>query len=124
MQSGSINETLLIDIKSLEEARSFLYDRIYDYLSADAKNMFLGINLLVNNDDLTGLITNLKFILNKEDNDVNFDNSMNELIKLRIVERLDEDFFKVYSPEILKLMRVYYEKKEKNMMEILQIDII
>lgn len=113
MQSGSINETLLIDIKSLEEARSFLYDRIYDYLSADAKNMFLGINLLVNNDDLTGLITNLKFILNKEDNDVNFDNSMNELIKLRIVERLDEDFFKVYSPEILKLMRVYYEKKGK-----------
>ncbi|WP_262152686.1 NB-ARC domain-containing protein [Chryseobacterium foetidum] len=115
MQNGSITETLLVDIKSLEQARSFLYDRIYDYLSPEAKNMFLGINLLVSADDadLTGLIVNLKFILNKEDDSTSFDNSLNELIKLRIIERLDHDFFKVYSPEILKLMRVYYEKKGK-----------
>lgn len=113
-QNGSINETLLVDIKSLEQARSFLYDRIYDYLSNDAKNMFLAINLLIANDeDLTGLIANLKFILNKEDDSTSFDNSLNELIKLRIIERLDVDFFKVYSPEILKLMRSYYEKKGK-----------
>lgn len=113
-QNGSINETLLIDIKSLEQARSFLYDRIYDYLSNDAKNMFLAMNLLVNNDDdLTGLLANLKFILNKEEETTSFDNALNELIKLRIVERLDVDFFKVYSPEILKLMRSYYEKKGK-----------
>ncbi|MBV8251862.1 MAG: hypothetical protein JO154_04575 [Chitinophaga sp.] len=108
---GSINEALLIDIKSLDEAKKFLYDRIYDYLSLDAKNMFLGINLLVNSDDLTGVIENLKFILNKEDNEELFDNSLNELIKLRIIERIDNDLFKVYSPEILKLMRVYYENK-------------
>lgn len=113
VQKGSILETLLIDIKSLDEAKSFLYDRIYDYLSSDAKNMFLAINLLVTNEDLTGLLDNLRFILNKEDNDSSFDNSMNELIKLRIIERLDEDFFKVFSPEILKLMRAYYEKKGK-----------
>lgn len=114
MQNGSISETLLVDIKSLEQARSFLYDRIYDYLSSNAKNMFLGINLLVtNDDDLTGLIANLRFILNKEDDSTSFDNSLNELIKLKIIERLDEDFFKVYSPEILKLMRDYYEKKGK-----------
>ena len=113
-QNGSITETLLIDIKTLDEARSFLYDRIYDYLSTQAKNMFLGINLLINSDDdLTGLIANLKFILNKEDDNTGFDNALNELIKLRIIERLDEDFFKVYSPEILKLMRSYYEKKGK-----------
>lgn len=114
MQNGSINETLLIDIKSLEQARSFLYDRIYDYLSPDAKNMFLAINLLISNEeDLTGLIANLKFILNKEDESSTFDTSLNELIKLKIVERLDADFFKVFSPEILKLMRQYYEKKGK-----------
>lgn len=113
-QNGSISETLLIDIKSLEQARSFLYDRIYEYLSSDAKNMFLGINLLItHDDDLNGLIANLKFILNKEDVSNSFDNSLNELIKLRIIERLDEDFFKVYSPEILKLMRSYYENKGK-----------
>lgn len=113
-QNGSISETLLVDIKSLEQARSFLYDRIYEYLSNDAKNMFLGINLLItSDDDLTGLIANLKFILNKEEDGNSFDNSLNELIKLRIIERLDEDFFKVYSPEILRLMRSYYENKGK-----------
>jgi hypothetical protein len=58
-QKGSLEETILIDIKSTEEAKNFLYDRIYDYLSKDAKNMFLAINLLVNKEDLTGLLNNL-----------------------------------------------------------------
>lgn len=113
VQKGSIDEALLVNIKSQEEAKKFLYDRIYEYLSQDAKNMFLAINLLINNDDLTGVIENLKFILNKEDNDSSFDNSMNELIKLRIIERIDNELFKVYSLEILKLMRIYYENKGK-----------
>tara|TARA_R110002033_G_scaffold57656_4_gene106838 strand:- start:38 stop:2713 length:2676 start_codon:yes stop_codon:yes gene_type:complete len=110
-QKGSLEETLTVDIKSTEEAKNFLYDRIYDYLSLDAKNMFLGINLLVNKEDLSGLTDNLKFILNKEENEEDFENALNELIKLKIIEIEDKDFFKVYSPEILKVMRFYYENK-------------
>lgn len=111
-QKGSIDETLKIDIKSSENATKFLYDRIFDYLSKDAKNMFLAINLLVDSSDLTGPIENLKFILNKEDvQNSNFDIILNELIKLKIIELIDKEIFKVYSSEILELMRFYYENK-------------
>jgi hypothetical protein len=110
-QKGSLEETILIDIKSTEEAKNFLYDRIYDYLSKDAKNMFLAINLLVNKEDLTGLLNNLKFILNKEDKVEEFEDALNELIKLKIIVLEDKDFFRVYSLEILKIMQSYYENK-------------
>ncbi len=110
-QKGSLEETLSVDIKSTEEAKNFLYDRIYEYLSHDAKNMFLAINLLVSKDDRSALLDNLKFILNKEEEEEAFDNALNELIKLKIIVIEDKDFFKVYSPEIVKLMRHYYENK-------------
>lgn len=110
-QKGTLTDALNTEIKSTKEAINFLYDRIYDYLSNDAKNMFLGISLLVEENDLTGLISNLKFILNKEDKEDEFQNSLNELIKLKIIVLEDKDFFKVYSPEIYKLMKVYYQNK-------------
>lgn len=111
VQKGSLAETLSVDIKTTEEAKNFLYDRIYDYLSIGAKNMFLAISLLVDKDDLTGLISSLKFVLNKEDSEEEFDNYLNELIKLKIITKEDNDFYKVYSPEILDIMQKYYGNK-------------
>jgi hypothetical protein len=110
-QKGSISDALNTEIKSTKEALNFLYDRIYDYLSPDAKNMFLSISLLVDENDLSGLINNLKFILSMEDKEDEFQNSLNELIKLKILIVEDKDFFKVYSPEIYKLMKLYYLNK-------------
>lgn len=110
-QKGTLSDALNIEIKSTKEAINFLYDRIYDYLSIDAKNMFLGISLLVEENDLSGLIGNLKFILSKEEKEEEFQNSLNELIKLKIITLEDRDFFKVYSPEIYKLMKQYYQNK-------------
>ena len=110
-QKGTILEALNTEIKSTKEAINFLYDRIYDYLSLDAKNMFLGISLLIEENDLSGLLNNLKFILSKEDREDEFNNSLNELIKLKIIVIEDKDFFKVYSPEIYRLMKLYYQNK-------------
>lgn len=110
-QKGSLEETIKYDIKSTKEAINFLYDRIYDYLSLDAKNMFVAISLLTKEDDLSNLLEKLKFILNKENKDEEFQGALNELIKLKIIELVDKDFFKVYSPEIYRLMKKYYEKK-------------
>jgi len=110
-QKGNLTEALTVEIKSTKEAINFLYDRLYDYLSTDAKNMFLGISLLVNENDLSGLLDNLKFILGKEDKEEEFQNSLSELVKLKIVILSDKDFFRVYSPEIYKLMTVYYQNK-------------
>ncbi|PZR21805.1 MAG: hypothetical protein DI539_07180 [Flavobacterium psychrophilum] len=111
VQKGSLSETLTVDIKTTEQAKNFLYDRIYDYLSIGAKNMFLAISLLVDKDDLTGLISSLKFVLNKEDNEDDFDTCIDELVKLKIITKEDNDFYKVYSPEILSIMHKYYTNK-------------
>ncbi|GGH16862.1 NB-ARC domain-containing protein [Mucilaginibacter phyllosphaerae] len=111
-QKSNLNETLIDDIKSTEAAKNFLYDRIYNYLSPVAKNMFLAISLLVTEDDLSGLVDSLKFVLNKEDNDEEFQNCLNELIKLKILVLEDKEFYKVYSPEIYKYMKFFYEKKD------------
>ncbi|WP_291146395.1 hypothetical protein [Flavobacterium sp. UBA7680] len=74
--------------------------------------MFLAISLLVDENDLTGLISTLRFILNKEDSetDDDFFNALNELIKLKIVT-IEDGFFRVYSLEIFKLMKIYYQNK-------------
>lgn len=60
-QKSNLSEAVKHDIKSTDAAKNFLYDRIYDYLSIDAKNMFLAISLLVNEDDLSGLTDSLNF---------------------------------------------------------------
>lgn len=110
-QKGSLSETLKHEIKSSKEAVDFLYDRIFDYLSIDARNMFIAIGLLTKEDDLSNLIEKLKFITNKEKSEDSFQSALNELIKLKIIEIIDKDFFKVYSPEIFRLMKKYYESK-------------
>lgn len=109
-QKTNIEEALLCEINNSEAAKNFLYDRIYDYLSLEAKNLFLAISLLVSEDDLTGLIENLKFIVNKEDSEDEFQLSLKELIKLKIIV-VEEKFFRVYSTEVYKIMKEHYEKK-------------
>lgn len=110
VQNGGVNDIINFDIKSTPNARNFLYDRIVDYLSLDAKNMFLAIGLLADSNDHTGLLDNLRYILNLEDKDDRFQSSLNELIKLKLI-LIEEKFFKVYSPEIHDLMKDYYQKK-------------
>ncbi len=110
VQNGGVNDIINFDIKSTPNARNFLYDRIVDYLSLDAKNMFLAIGLLADNNDHTGLLDNLRYILNLEDKEDRFQSALNELVKLKLVH-VEEKFFKVYSPEIHDLMKDYYQKK-------------
>ena len=110
VQNGGVNDLINYDIKSTPNAKNFLYDRIVDYLSLDAKNMFLAIGLLADNNDHSGLLDNLRYILNLEDKEERFQSSLNELIKLKIIN-VEDKFFKVYSSEIHDLMKEYYQKK-------------
>lgn len=109
-QKSNVEDALLCEINNSNAAKNFLYDRIYEYLSVSAKNLFLAISLLVSEEDLSGLIENLKFIVNKEDNEEEFQLSLNELVKLKIVV-LEDKFFKVYSVEVYRIMKLHYENK-------------
>ena len=72
--------------------------------------MFLAIGLLAENNDHSGLLDNLRYILNLEDKEERFQSSLNELVKLKIIN-VEDKFFKVYSSEIHDLMKEYYQKK-------------
>jgi hypothetical protein len=111
-QKGAVSEIVSTNIRDLKEAKNFLYDRIYDYLSKTGKNMFVAISLITNKDDLTGTIKSLRFIMNMEDEtNEYFDFSFAELVKLKLLIRESDNIFKVYSTDVLKIMSEHYDKK-------------
>lgn len=108
-QEGSLDGALRSDIKDAPAAIDFLYGRIFDYLSDDAKRLFWIAGQLVTGDDLANLLEKLKYVSNLEDSESRFGAAVQELKKLRIIEVSENDFFRVYSPEILRIMRAYFD---------------
>jgi hypothetical protein len=112
-QKGNIDEALKYDIKDSESAKNFLYGRLYeDYLSKIAQDVFVTISLLVTSDDLSNLIDKIKYVLNLEHEEDEFNAALKGLVRLKVI-KVDDDnrFFEVYSKEILQIMTNYYQKK-------------
>lgn len=110
LQTG-FNADEIESLSNLKQAKEFLYGKIYEYLSADGKKIFVAISRLVNNDE-TILLSKLQFITNMEYDQDNFDNAVNELKKLKVIEVIDNRFLRVYSSELLDVMKEDYEKQE------------
>ena len=107
-QSTQLSSALSHSIGDREEAIEFLYGRIYEYLSS-GKALFRAISVLVRESDLTNLVGKLRYILNMETDPEKFDRGMEELIKLRVVEIFENGVFRVYSIEILAIMRRVFD---------------
>lgn len=88
-----------------DEAVDFLYGRVFQYLSSDAKKLFCAIGVLVDKADLKNLLSKLKYIANMEKDEDRFDSAISELVKLKIIELIDSKYFLVYSGEVIPLMR-------------------
>ncbi|MDW8346413.1 MAG: NB-ARC domain-containing protein [Bacteroidia bacterium] len=107
-----LNDALNFKIKEGETAISFLFGRIYDYLSPKAKDLFVVLSLLVTKDDLSNVIEKAQYILDLENDADTFNSAVNELVKLKILKIDDErKYFEVYSKEIFQIMSDYYEKR-------------
>lgn len=107
-----IEDALKFKIKEGDTAISFLFGRIYEYLSPKAKDLFVILNLLVTQDDLSNVIEKAQYILNLEHEIDTFNSAVNELVKLKILKIDDEHkFFEIYSKEIFQIMSDYYEKR-------------
>jgi hypothetical protein len=118
-QLGNLENALKIEIRDTQSAKSFLYGRIYDnYLSRVGRNLFVAMSLLCKRDDLTSLVDRVKYILNMEDEENEFNSALNELVKLKII-KVDSDnrFFEIYSPEILQIMHDYFQRTYENFKE-------
>jgi NACHT domain len=110
VQYGSIDRIIDKQINASESAVDFLYGRLYNYLSSTARLLFVAISQIVSGNDLSNLIDKLKYITNLENKEDDFQKAFQELCKLRIVEIYNDNFFKVYSVEIFKIMTSYFEK--------------
>lgn len=101
-----IYEALKHDVKSGSSAIQFLYGRLYEYLTPEAQNLFVVLGMLVTKDDMTNVLDKAKYILNMESREDAFDNSVDELRKLKIIKVTDDagKYFEVYSKEILGIM--------------------
>jgi len=107
-----LEDALNFKIKEGETAISFLFGRIYDYLSPKAKDLFVVLSLLVTQGELSNVIEKAQYILNIEHEIDIFNSAVNELVKLKIL-KIDEErkFFEIYSKEIFQIMSDYYEKR-------------
>jgi uncharacterized protein YqeY len=110
MKTGSILNSLADDIKSQKNAIDFLYGRIYRSLDKETKDVFDTISVLVNESDLSNLLDKLKYILNKEKDEDQFNKSIEQLSDLLIIQ-VDNDFFNVHSKEILEIMTKSFNKR-------------
>lgn len=107
-----LEDALNFKIKEGDTAISFLFGRIYDYLSPEAKDLFVVLSLLITKDDLSNIIEKAQYILNLEHETDIFNSALNELVKLKILKIDDErKFFEIYSKEIFQIMSDYYEKR-------------
>lgn len=110
VQTGTIklafNDVNVINIKTNDEANEFLFGKVYDQLASDslAKEIFVTIGLLTPEDRLSSLKSHLEYIVNAP-SDTEFENSLGKLIDLKIIEIYENTFYKVYSKEILSLMK-------------------
>ena len=114
MQSGGMPRALRAKISTSSAAIEFLYGRIFEYLTDTAKNIFVTLSLLASQEDLTGVVDKVRYVLNLEDDKDRFDAGVHELVKLRIVELLEGGFFQVYSREIFQIMGRYFQSREES----------
>jgi hypothetical protein len=104
-ETGSISSMLDSNVNKGINAIEFLYGRIIDYLSPSAKKLFGSMGLLTTDRDLNNLLSKLQYITNMEKDESTFEKSIEELTKLKIITIVDDKYFKVYSSEIISLMK-------------------
>lgn len=114
-----IDKILQYNLRSYSSAVKFLYERIYDYLSDDAKRVFVILaKLVVIEDDLSHVLGKAKYVLNWEHEEERFNNAVDELIKLKIIEVKESDIYHIYSKEIWQIMLNYYKCFPQNTKEL------
>lgn len=112
VQTG-VADALSRDFKNREEAIDFLYGRIFSYLSIDARLVFCAAGLLIAEGDLTNLLSKLRYVVDMDRDEENFNSCIRELVALRIIEITHDNFFRIYSSEILKIMQARFPNVPK-----------
>lgn len=101
------------ELKQSDNAKEFLYGRIYDYLGDIAKKEFMIISQIVDENDMIFKEDIVLFILNEED-DENVEEGLQELVEQKIVEKYDQKNYRVYSKEMVsRMQKMFNDSSEK-----------
>lgn len=103
-------ENLIKGIRTSNDAQDFLYGKIVKYLSKNAQYLFATISV-ISDDDLRFNFEVLehilsKFITEKEQ----FEAGLDEILNQKIIERTNDVYGRIYSPELLRIMTEEYSK--------------
>lgn len=119
VQRGFSDE-LLKEMHASENMSRFLYDRIYDLLSDDAKNVFCCIALLVNKESLIFSIKTVEFIVDEIIGEQTLDDLLDELVDQKVVEKTGTEFlYRVYASNIYAEMRLRYDKLDNEIKQLI-----
>lgn len=101
-------------IRTSADAQEFLYGRIVQYLSKNAQYLFATISVLVD-EDLRFNFDVLEHVLSKIITDKDqFESGLDEILDQKVVERLNDVYGRVYSPELFKIMSHQYTEYPKD----------
>ncbi|MDN3955815.1 S1 RNA-binding domain-containing protein [Sporolactobacillus laevolacticus] len=106
------SENILNQLSSSNNAKEFLYGRIYDYLGETTKDMFVCISQVANDSDMMFRVDVIKYLVIKgKIQDDTFESSVSELENQRVIERYDDSYYRVYSQELYEIMLHNYKKR-------------
>jgi hypothetical protein len=115
------SDDILNKLKNSSNAKEFLYGRIYEYLSVKAQNVFICISQLADKKDMLFRLNILEYlIISNEFQEDDLSDSMLELEKMMIIEKYNDDFYRVYSHEIYLIMCEYYKQKPASFQNVIR----
>ncbi|OCA87902.1 hypothetical protein A8F94_08705 [Bacillus sp. FJAT-27225] len=100
-----------------ENAKKFLYDRLYDYLPYEAKLIFKYSYPIIIKESLSINISVLRYLLNDLQFQFNVDEALDELNNLRITIKDSNELHRIYSEDILRIMEDYYNGIDNELKE-------
>lgn len=109
MQRG-LSEDIFDPLFSSDDAKDFLYGRVYDYLTENAKLVF-SIIPSITNEDLLFRFDMLNYVLQKELSDEDkIEEAIEELAGQLIIERYSDNQGRIYAHELLLAMQNHFVK--------------
>ncbi len=106
-----INE--LMELKQSKEARDFLYGRLYFCLGRVAQREFTVISQIVDESELILKEEVLFFILN-DINEDELEDGIQELMEQKIIEKYDDENYRVYSKDMILRMKEIYTQSDES----------
>lgn len=92
------------------ELNDFFYDRYYEYLSPDAQIVWDVMGQLTYDEDLINVFDKVKYVLKWDEKEDKFNSAIKELEKLRVIEIINDDRYKIWSKDILNAMKETFEE--------------